>query len=201
MSFELPQSVRGFHDYFKMAVDIDTLINAFGYTYQKEYTALPYAENPKSAQELTMYLQKIMRIVQLDSESARREFLIAPVLIELATQLQVRLRTEQTWNVSPQLRGSLDYLLHSKQNLLVIEAKHADTTRGFKQLCVELIALDKSGEFTEEELYGAVSIGNVWQFAILDRTQKLITEDLKIYTVPDGLHDLMAVLFGILGKE
>ena len=45
--------------------------------------------------------------------------------------------------VSDKLQGALDYYLKGTQNLLVIEAKNEDLERGFKQLGVELIALDR----------------------------------------------------------
>ncbi|MDB9535014.1 hypothetical protein PN451_03980 [Dolichospermum planctonicum CS-1226] len=38
------------------------------------------------------------------------------------------------------LKGNLDYLLRSRESLLVIEAKNNDLARGFTQLAVELIA-------------------------------------------------------------
>jgi hypothetical protein len=202
MSFELPKSVRGFHDYFKMPVDVETLLGAFEYAYQKDYLTLP-AEvvDLETVGELKRYLQETLKVVQLDSEFARREFLLAPVLVRVALLLQVRIRTEQTVDVSPLLRGSLDYLLQSRRNLLVVEAKYADTTRGFKQLAVEMIALDKWDDFQGDVLYGAVSIGNIWQFATLQRATKTITEDLTLYTVPDGIDKLLGVLCGILRKE
>jgi len=56
----------------------------------------------------------------------------------------------------------LDYLLRSQKNLLVIEAKNDDLTRGFTQLAVELIALAEVEE--NNILYGAVTIGDVWRF-------------------------------------
>jgi hypothetical protein len=41
------------------------------------------------------------------------------------------------------LRGNLDYYLQGAHNIVVIEAKQADLTKGFTQLAVELIALDQ----------------------------------------------------------
>jgi hypothetical protein len=199
MAFQLPKSVRGFHDYFKMAVDVETLVGAFGYQHQRDQLTLPKTAAPP---DWTAALQKrlwdTLHVVSLDSETARREFLIAPLLTEVSVRLQTQLRTEKAIDVSPLLHGSLDYYLKANQNLLVVEAKYADTLRGFKQLAAELIALDQAGDVEFPYLYGAVSIGDNWRFGRLDRQAKIIAEDLTLYTVPDGLGELLRVLIAIL---
>lgn len=79
----------------------------------------------------------------MTSEAARRKFLIAPILIDLARYLQVEVRIEYPLKVSEQLQGMLDYYLQAQQQLLVVEPKNADIERGFTQLAAELIALDQ----------------------------------------------------------
>ena len=86
--------------------------------------------------------------------------------------------------------------MRSKQELLVIEAKNDDMTRGFTQLAVELIAMSHVEE--QNTLYGAVTMGNVWQFGKLDRSQQTIFQDINLFRVPDDLDDLVKVMVGIL---
>jgi hypothetical protein len=199
MSFQLPKSVRGFHDYFKMPVDVETLVSAFGYTHQRDQLTLPKtAAPPEWTEMLQQRLWDTLRVVSLDSETARREFLIAPILTEVSVRLHTQLRTERAIQVSPLLHGSLDYYLKASQNLLVVEAKYADTVRGFKQLAMELIALDQSNDVAFDSLFGAVSIGDTWRFGRLDRGAKMLYEDLGFYTVPEGLGELLRVLIAIL---
>ncbi|HEY9652275.1 MAG TPA: hypothetical protein V6C95_16570 [Coleofasciculaceae cyanobacterium] len=75
--------------------------------------------------------------------------------------------------------------MRSTNNLLVIEAKNDDLTRGFTQLAVELIALS----YIEEQnvFYGAVTRGNVWRFGKLDCSQQEMTQDINLFKVPDDL--------------
>jgi hypothetical protein len=83
----------------------------------------------------------------------------------------------------------------SKTEVLIIEAKKADLDNGFTQLCAELIALDqweKTGK--QEILLGAVTTGNIWQFGRLNRLNKHIEQDLKLYLVPEDLEALMRIL-------
>ncbi len=51
---------------------------------------------------------------------------------------------------------------------------------------------------TEDIFYGAVTIGNLWQFGKLDRNEKTIYQDLNLFKIPDDLIDLAQVLLGIL---
>ena len=90
-------------------------------------------------------------------------------------------------------------LLRASQSLLVVEAKKDDITRGFTQMAVELIALSLIEEHPFQ--YGAVTIGDVWRFGLLDVEAKRITEDIKIYSLPDDLEPLMLTLVGIVERS
>ena len=109
-----------------------------------------------------------------------------------------KLRSEYWFEYNNQLKGSLDYFLRSEQSLLVIEAKDADMTRGFTQLSVEMIAIDKADETAQKFIYGAITTGNVWQFGKLDRETKLISQDIKNYDLIEDLEILVRSLVGIL---
>ncbi|NJM46623.1 MAG: hypothetical protein HC860_10975 [Alkalinema sp. RU_4_3] len=54
---------------------------------------------------------------------ARREMLIAPILFEVCSQTNQKIKIEYAVNVSNWLRGNLDYFIPSEYQLLVIEAK------------------------------------------------------------------------------
>lgn len=136
--------------------------------------------------------------VSINNETARREFLIAPIVLDLARFGQAKVRVELPVEVSEQLRGTLDYFLQGQASLLIIEAKNADLQRGFAQLAAELIALDQWLTTPLSPLYGAVSIGNVWQFGVLERTTKRFAQDLNLFRVPADLSELVRILMGIL---
>ena len=129
---------------------------------------------------------------------ARREFLIAPVLMESIHYTQAKIKVGYCLKVSEQLKGELDYFLQTKTQFLVIEAKNADLQRGFTQLAVELIALEQAEFASSSMLYGAVSMGNIWQFAVLDTQKKQIIQDTNLYRVPTDLLELLQVIVGIL---
>ncbi|MBD2411418.1 hypothetical protein H6H01_11850 [Nostoc calcicola FACHB-3891] len=148
--------------------------------------------------DLKQRLEEAITRVSLTSEAARREVLIAPILLEVAHITQAIINIEYPIEVNQFLRGDLDYYLQSQHQILVVEAKQADLTRGFTQLAVELIAIDSWIESDESILYGAVTTGDIWQFGSFHRGSRLVTQDLMLYRIPTDLQELMQILVSIL---
>jgi len=188
-----------FSDYFNLNVEAEQLIAHFGYEFEIAVLKLPMAEIDSAVAES---IRKGMEIglpkIGMTSEVARREFLIAPVLWELIKITDAKLKVEFPLQVDDKLKGTLDYFVQSQNQLLVVEAKNADPTRGFNQLATELIALDKWLESDGSKIYGAISLGNFWQFSILNRADKRIVQDVNSYTVPTDIEPLLKILVGIL---
>lgn len=186
-----------FRSYFEMPYEPDEILAELGYGLVRSRPSLPKTTTqPEQVSNLRQRIEKILPLISLSSETARRETLVAPVLMEVATACNCQLRIEYPLSVNNWLKGTLDYLIRSTHSLLVIEAKNDDLTRGFTQLAAELIALSNVEE--QRLLYGAVTIGNVWQFGVLDAQQQQITQDIALYSIPDDLDELMAILMGIV---
>ena len=90
------------------------------------------------------------------------------------------------------------YILSKNSNFIAIEAKNANMNRGFNQLISELIAIDKIIEKTDDFLYGVVTTGNEWNFAILDRKNKIIIQDKNSLYLLNNLEDIFKTIIGIL---
>ncbi|WP_254433010.1 MULTISPECIES: hypothetical protein [unclassified Dolichospermum] len=118
--------------------------------------------------------------------------------MELIHYTHAKVKVEYGLNINNQLKGVVDYYIKADNQLLVIEAKNADLERGIVQLAVELIAFDNWSIIDHPILYGAVSIGNIWQFVILHRESKQITQDLNLYRVPNDLETLMKILVALM---
>ncbi|NET60977.1 MAG: hypothetical protein F6K47_34065 [Symploca sp. SIO2E6] len=188
-----------FRNYFEMNYEPEDILAEFDFSLQRRHLDLPTSyTNLDQLTELKHSIQRRLPYVSLTSEAARREILIAPIVLAVIDYTQAQLRIEYSINVSEQLKGSLDYYLHTQNNLLVIEAKKADLARGFTQLAVELIALEQWTTSKKPLLYGAVSTGDVWQFGLLNREQKQVQQDLNLYRVPADLNDLFSSLIAIL---
>ncbi|MGF2037029.1 MAG: hypothetical protein RMZ43_017220 [Nostoc sp. CmiVER01] len=194
-----PEQSYTFSQYFLLPNPTIDIVAEFDYSYDRTKLELPrYFADISYLEFLQNYLQRNIKLFNPTAEISIREFMIAPILTEICDQTKAQLYSEYPINIDEKLKGTLDYYLHKSNSLLVIEAKQSDIRRGFTQLAVELIALDQSLEDQSSILFGAVTNGDDWKFGTLNRQQKLITEDIKLYRVPEGLEDLVRVLVGIL---
>ncbi|MEN8216340.1 MAG: hypothetical protein ABFS56_08175 [Pseudomonadota bacterium] len=126
--------------------------------------------------------------------------MIAPLLWEIIRHVKAKINVEYPIEIDDKLGGLLDYLVHSEQEIIIIEAKKGEL--GFNQLIAELIAMDKyqSDNESPEFLYGVVSIGELWRFGILNRKTKKILKDLHTYRVPEDIESIFSIIVGILKK-
>ena len=186
-----------FRSYCEMNAEPEEILSDLGYQLLTARLVLPRTGAVLIWEgELQARLERSLMVVTLTSETARRETLVAPILLEVANHCQAQLRIEYPLSVSDWLKGNLDYLVRSSQSMVVIEAKRDDLTRGFTQLAAVLIALAQLQEL--ECVYGAVTIGDAWRFGYLDAVKKTITQDIALYRIPDDLAQVMGVLVGIL---
>ena len=127
-------------------------------------------------------------VCEADQDAKRPRFALA----------KPQLNIEYYLDVDSQLNGTVDYYLHSSTNqILIVEAKLADIDRGFKQLIPELVAMSKKTEITSF-IYGAVTTGSIWCFALLCPVSKEFKRDLNLYLLPNNTRELLEIVIGIL---
>ncbi|MCC5635184.1 hypothetical protein LC593_04810 [Nostoc sp. CHAB 5844] len=195
-----PNQSYTFRSYFEMSFEPEDILAEFGYSLKRSNLNLQKSEvELDRLTNLKLRIEESLPYISLTSEAARRELLIAPILLDIIHYTRAQLRIEYPLNVTEQLKGSLDYYLHTDHKLLVVEAKNADLARGFTQLAVELIAIDVWTDSQEIYLKGAVSTGDIWQFGLLNRENKQINQDLSLYRVPADIEELIRILVAILG--
>jgi hypothetical protein len=193
-----PGASYSFRSYFNLPNDTDEILAEFAYSFTQARLQLPRSSRAiERLQDLRQQIEETLPYVTLNSEAAKREILIAPVLSRVAVTCRRILRIDYSLKINEQLQGTLDYFLQSTHSLVVVEAKRDDLTRGFTQLAVELIALAML-EDAPDILYGAVTMGHVWVFGTLQRSARLVTRDMASYTLPDDVEDLVRILVGIL---
>ncbi|MGI0479397.1 hypothetical protein ACN4EE_01260 [Geminocystis sp. CENA526] len=183
-----------FSKYFDMKIDVRDLAEEFGYNFSRNQLNLPQFQGELNRiKETKERIKEVLPYVSLNSETARREMLISPIIFDLIHYTKSEVRIEYLVKVNEQLQGYFDYLI--EKELLVIEAKKGDLDYGFTQLTSQLIALDQWEKMGDQEvLIGAITTGNIWQFGRLNRQQKHIEQGLDLYRVPDDLEPLMRIL-------
>ncbi|WP_019508445.1 hypothetical protein [Pleurocapsa sp. PCC 7319] len=173
------------------------------------------------AVDITAYLDEIKLLesktnrrfkkISTNNEFAKREFLIAPILLLLFDWIELEIETEYYVDIN-RLKGKLDYLITGKKELLIIEAKNDNFDAGANQIIPELVATAE--QENQDLLYGSVSNGILWKFYQCDRAARplknrqkapenssfdiIITQDISFYTFPKNSEELFAVLLGLL---
>jgi hypothetical protein len=195
-----PQESYTFSKYFDLPYSPEDILADLDCTLERtDQEALPYSRVELNwLPSLADSLGRRLKRVTMNTEQARREALIFPLIDQICDYLDCSINIEYTVTVNNWLRGSLDYYISSPSNLLIIEAKQSDLTKGFTQLAVELIALDRWIDNDNPILYGAVSTGEVWRFGQYDRVQQHVIEYLPLHPVPQDLEFVTRTLVGIL---
>jgi hypothetical protein len=121
----------------------------------------------------------------INSEKARSEFLIAPVLSEVRRQLDYRigLFSGTEFNVDPaqSLVGFCDFILSASQEqyfvsapvVTIIEAKNENIIAGLGQCVATMIAAQIFNQRAGNEIawiYGVVTSGTSWKFLTLQQS-------------------------------
>ena len=168
-----------------------------------------FAENAEveCSNILTQTLQyNVPLALAMNTEKARSELIIAPILLELRRQLQdkISLFSGTEFNIAPELglNGICDFLISKDPELLfirspvvaLVEAKKENINSGLGQCVAEMVA---AKIFNEQEgnnigtIYGVVTSGNIWKFL------KLEAQVISIDAVEYYLQNLPKIL-GIL---
>ncbi len=198
---------RTFQDYFKLNLPTAQIGEMLGYTYSRQridFSSIAVSSDTLDTGRLVNLLERIeagLRHVGMQSEMARREFLIAPILLEVIHYTDAQLQVEYSIKAGESLQGLLDYLLMTEHRLLVVEAKNGELQRGFHQLMAQLSALDCNQISPDEHYYGIISMGDGWQFGRLDRKKQKIIQDTEHYGVPLNTELLLRIIIGILQRN
>ena len=104
-----------FRSYFEMFFNIDEILSEFGFSYRSQKLTLPRKNvSSEVVESLRAKLERDLQVVLLDSEAARREILVAPILTEVAQLSASQIRIEYPLRVDEFLKGKLDYLLRGQ---------------------------------------------------------------------------------------
>ncbi|MHC5718639.1 MAG: hypothetical protein ACYTX0_42855 [Nostoc sp.] len=142
-------------------------------------------------------LEDLAWAIAVDTEKARSEVIINPVLLEVRrifnSSISVFSGEEFNVDASIGLNGVCDFLLcRSPEQLtveapaiVIVEAKKSDLKSGLGQCIAEMVAAQRFNQAREQPLtaiYGSVSSGTQWRFLRLEG--QIVTIDLIDYPLP-----------------
>jgi hypothetical protein len=187
---------------------LDRLHKEFGLgidSYQDLFSERNPGASPDSA--FLNYLNySVPLALAINTEKARSEMIIAPILIELKRLLrdEVSLFSGTEFNVDSErgLTGYCDFLVSASRQqlyisvpvLVIVEAKNENIKAGLGQCIAAMLAAQM---FNEREgnpisaIYGAVTTGNQWKFIKLDQSTAWV--DRKDYYI-DHIETILGIL-------
>ncbi len=189
---------------------IEQVQNRLGVTIEDGYLFSSIAEVPLTADFLDVLKRGSTLALAVNTEKAKAEFIIAPILLEVKAQLHdaISIFSGVDFNIDAErgLNGVCDFIIskNRRQHVLaapvitIVEAKNDNLRNGVGQCVAEMVAAQAFNlrEGTPiETIYGAVTIGSAWKFIQLEETT--ITLDLDEYFI-NAPQKIVGILMSIL---
>jgi hypothetical protein len=163
---------------------VEQIKTNFGITFTRRVGL--FADIPEI--EPSLFLQETLQFnlplaLEINSEKARSELIVAPILVELKKRRPERMSlfSGREFNVDPArgLSGYCDFLISRSPEQLVIEspvialveAKNDNILSGLGQCMAETIAAQIFNQRQENDIqtiYGVVTTGSIWKFFKLE---------------------------------
>jgi len=176
------------------------IVKQFDLTLRENIDLFAAISEVESSEILKIMLKENAALaVDINTEKARSEMIIAPILLEVRRQLnyQIGLFSGSEFNVAPErgLNGVCDFLISlSPERLFIsapvitlVEAKKEDIKAGLGQCVAEMLAAQLFNEQEQNEIktiYGVVTSGTNWRFLKLD--DKIVYIDIIEYYLRDA---------------
>lgn len=186
----------------------------FNLTIKEEFDLFQTILIRKPSEFLVLTLKDTVPLaLAIDTEKARSEMIIAPILIELKKCFpnRISLFSGVTFNVdtNQNLTGICDFLMSKSSEQLfitapvitLVEAKNDNLKSGLGQCIAEMLAAQLFNEREGnniETIYGSVTTGSTWKFLKLSGQTVFI--DLNEYYLKD-LEKILGILSMALQEE
>ncbi|MUH00521.1 hypothetical protein F7734_52930 [Scytonema sp. UIC 10036] len=180
-------------------ITLRQLVEEFNLTLEEKTRLFPNVQPVQSTELLSMTLQETLPLATaINSEKARAELIIAPVLLEVKRKMnyQIGLFSGNDFTVDPSrgLNGSPDFLITRSPEqyyikapvMTIVEAKNENINLGLGQCGAEMLAaqiFNERGNYPVNAIYGCVTTGVLWKFLRL-QNQTLFIDPIEIPIEP-----------------
>lgn len=165
---------------------------------RESYLFAEISEVAKS-ENLDFFLKNYLTLaIDINTEKARSEMIIAPIMLELTQKINPKISLfsgkDLTVDPSQDLNGECDFIISlSPQQLFItapiitlVKAKKEDIIGGLGQCAAQMLGAQiftQQKENPISSVYGAVTTGTVWRFLRL--SDRLLNIDNKEYYISD----------------
>lgn len=180
---------------------------SFGLTVEEPNNLFADVEGINSSQYLqTALTENVALATAINTEKARSELIIAPILLEIRRQFNFKIGffSGSEFNVDSEqgLNGYCDYILTASSEiyeirtpvLTLVEAKNENIKAGLGQCIAEMIAaqiFNQRQGSNVESIYGAITTGTDWKF--LQLKDKIIKIDKRDYYIIE-INQILGIL-------
>lgn len=180
---------------FSSYKNIRSVIKKFNLTYHENNYIIPQ-DLPISDYFRGEIEFSLRELVLENSELAICENLIYPILKEIWKNYYLEyymLWSHEALEYDEDLSGVPNYtisqrspqgkIIFERPYLVIVEAKKDNFTEGWGQCAAEMVAAQKINEIPEQNLFGIVSNGKIWEFGKL--TLDRFIKNIKTYSISD----------------
>ncbi len=187
--------------------DLGKVKRDFGLILQEDRNLFAGVRGVEASELLQMILPENLPLaIAINSEKAKSEFLIAPILGEVRRQLDFKVSLfsgkDFTVDISRGLNGFCDFILSASIEqyfidapvLTIIEAKNDNIIAGLGQCIAAMVAAQIFNQQQGngiDKIYGAVTNGTIWKFLTLE--EKTVCIDLIEYYIKE-INQILAIL-------
>jgi hypothetical protein len=190
------------------------IIDSFGLVIHESSGLFASVQEQECSDLLSTILKENVDLaVAISSEKARSEMIISPILLEIRRKFnyEISLFSGVDFTVDSQrgLNGFCDFILSlSSEQLLVrspvivlVESKNENLRSGLAQCIAEMVAAQFFNERSGNQIksiYGAVTIGTIWQFLKLEGN--IVSIDLSEYYIKD-IKKILGILYSAIAQN
>jgi hypothetical protein len=192
---------------------LSRLREAFELTIEEPKHLFSHCQPIAPSEHLCLTLDENLALaIALNTEKARSELVITPVLLEVRRQMEFKIGffSGTEFNIEPSqgLTGFCDYILTAMQDsyevrspvLTLVEAKNENIRAGLGQCGAEMVAAQQLNARSglSQAVYGCVTTGSEWKFLkLVDRTLEIDQREYFINEVPLILAVLRSAFDGV----
>lgn len=186
---------------------MDMLKKKFNLKFIYDQKLFPIVPEHEISSELKSFLSKYKPLaLAIDTEKARSEYIIAPILGELKINHSnsVSLFSGIEFNVDKEdgLNGRCDYIISKSDDqyyltypiIVMVEAKNDNIKKGIPQCIAEMVAAQKYNmqhNNPVESVYGCISTGTNWKFLKIQNKELYIDTDEYYIDSPDKIMGIL----------
>jgi hypothetical protein len=162
---------------------------------------------------VTILGENVDLAVAINTEKARSEMIISPVLLEIRRKFKGQISlfsgVDFTVDIQQGLNDFCDFIISSSKEQLfirapvitLVETKNENLKSGLAQCIAEMVAAQLFNERQGNEIksiYGVITIGTIWQFLKLQ--DKVISIDLSEYYIKD-IKKILGILVSAIQQQ